>query len=487
MSELNLFTPPENLSDDVTRCLPHAVGPEKSTLSSILQEPEKYMREAKKEELEESDFYLPAHSTLFHVLTQITEEGGEIELVSLTQRLLDNGLLTKVGGAGYLTEIYTYSPSPTYFQTHLQMVKDKSILRRIIRNSNNAVAAAYEAPDEVKEVVELIDRQVSDIKRRTESRASDYRRYREQMVTSEALLPGVLSYLNKDKMAGGAPFFMPDFNLQFRPHELTLVFGETGHGKSQMVQNCIANLVIQGHKCCIASFEQPAETTFAQILVSITGDENIALKPDFMDAYAWLKERVLMYREMKKTCPKHLIETFRQAHINDSVNFFVTDNVMTLNVDRGDNSAQADAADRFRLFGKEFPVHSLLVAHPRKSDNASVKKNNGYMPPPSLADINGAGEWGNMPNNSIVVWRDMKKADTIAEMENDGADEIKLRSFWKSTPCGKFITRKQRSTGDLPMKNYWFDKETKRFMDNPSIVQPMYEEAPWKAIQETFK
>ena len=484
MSRLN-FT--ENETDDVTKSLPHSVGGEKSVLSSILQEPKKYMKEASQEGLEQSDFYLPATSTLFFILNQIHEEGEEIELVSLSQRLLDNGLMSKIGGPGELSAIYGYSPSNTNFQRHLQIVKDKAVLRQVIRNANAQVAAAYDAPDEVTEIVEMVDKQLSKVKQKTESRASDYRRYRKQIVASDELKEGVSSYLNGDTLMGGAPFFLPDFKLQFRPHEFTLVFGHSGHGKSQAVQNMVANLVIQGHKCFIASFEQTPAATFAQILVSLTGDPNISQKPDYDDAYDWLSKRISMYKEMKRTCPKHLIQSCRQAHINDGIGFFVTDNVMTLNIDRSDNTAQAAAADHYRLFGSELPVHNILVAHPRKAGGDAVAKNGGYMQPPSLADINGAGEWGNMPNNALVVWRDMQKADQTAQMENDGRSESDIKAFWKTTPCGKFITRKQRATGDLPMASYWFDKNTKRFMTTAGMVQPMYDEAPWELKQESLE
>ena len=480
-------TKKEREESDVLRALPHAVGPEKSILSSMLQNPDKFMALAMKEELEPSDFYLPHHKTLYLEFLNTIEEGKKIELVSFTQTLLDKGLLSKVGGASVLADIYGYSPIETHFESHLQLVKDKSILRQIIRDANQIVAAVYESPDEVKELIETIDKQLSNVKKKTENRSSDYRRYRQQLVSLDVLKKGVSNYLSGDAMMGGAGFFLPDFKFSFRPHEFTLVFGHSGHGKSQAVQNMVANLVIQGHKCCIASFEQPPEATFAQILVSLTGDPNIFLKPEYTAAYDWLASRVFMYKEMKKTCPKHLIETFRQAHINDKVDFFVTDNVMTLNVDRSDNTAQAAAADRFRLFGVDFPVHNILVAHPRKSGGDAIAKNNGYMQAPSLADINGAGEWGNMPNNALVVWRDMKKADQISEMESNGRSEEDVKAYWKSTPCGKFFTRKQRSTGDHPMMAYWFDKASKRFMTNASIVQPMFDEKPWDLIQETFK
>ena len=46
--------------DDVTRALPHALGPEKSLLSSMLQEPQEYLGVAIEEKLTKEHFYLPA-------------------------------------------------------------------------------------------------------------------------------------------------------------------------------------------------------------------------------------------------------------------------------------------------------------------------------------------------------------------------------------------------------------------------------------------
>src|SRR5690606_23450520 len=79
-------------AEDVMRSLPHAVGPEKSLLSSMLQDPQDYIGIAIEEKLTKEHFYLPSHSTLFGFLVELFEAGQEIELVSLVQRLLDKGL-----------------------------------------------------------------------------------------------------------------------------------------------------------------------------------------------------------------------------------------------------------------------------------------------------------------------------------------------------------------------------------------------------------
>ena len=114
--------------DDVTRALPHALGPEKSLLSSMLQDPQEYIGVAIEEKLTKEHFYLPAHSTLFGFLIELFEGGQEVELVSLVQRLLDRGLLDRVGGPSALTDLYTYAPSPGHFRHHLAHVKDKFVL-----------------------------------------------------------------------------------------------------------------------------------------------------------------------------------------------------------------------------------------------------------------------------------------------------------------------------------------------------------------------
>ena len=143
--------------DDVTRALPHALGPEKSLLSSMLQDPQEYIGVAIEEKLTTEHFYLPSHSTLFGFLIELFEGGHEVELVSLVQRLLDRGLLDRVGGPAALTDLYTYAPSPGHFRHHLQHVKDKFVLRSIIQNSNEAIAQAYDAPDEVATLLDTVE------------------------------------------------------------------------------------------------------------------------------------------------------------------------------------------------------------------------------------------------------------------------------------------------------------------------------------------
>ncbi len=148
---------------------------------------------------------------------------------------------------------------------------------------------------------------------------------------------------------------------------------------------------------------------------------------------------------------------------------------MTMDIDRGDNTEQAEAADAIRVFVSAYPVHVHVVAHPRKpKDNTNV--------PPSMADIRGASEWGDMPQNIVVVWRDVAKGEKLAEMEANDFSAEEIKKFFNSTACGKIIVRKQRATGKWPMTNFYYHEQTDRFMAKLGDPLPFYYgEKPWKA------
>lgn len=294
-----------------------------------------------------------------------------------------------------------------------------------------------------------------------------------EIVEPTSIKEGVRSHMKGEHLVGGDPFFLPNFDLSFRRHEITLWFGFTGHGKSVAVANQIAKLAAFGKMACVASFEQPPEMTFAQIMMQFTAYPNLPFTDDYDKAFDHLSNLVLMYKSMERACPKHLVSTFIHAHKRYGVDTFVIDNVMTMNIDRGDNTAQAEAIDALRVFVAKYPVHLHIVAHPRKPSEKIDK-------PPTLSEIRGASEWGDMPHNIITVWRDMSKAEKMAEMEDSEFTEADLDEFFSSTPCGKLLVRKQRATGDLPMTSFWFHKPTKRFIAKPSEPSPMYSECPWK-------
>jgi len=255
-------------AEDVTRSLPHALGPEKSLLSSMLQEPQEYIGTAIEEKLTKEHFYLPSHSTLFGFLIELFEAGQEVELVSLVQRLLDRGLLDRVGGPSALTDLYTYAPSPGHFRHHLQHVKDKFVLRAIIQNSNEAIARAYDAPDEVASLLDSVEASMLAIREGSETNLSlsikqsvnDVIEQFQAMLAGEKTAQGISTGFEElDRMSSG-----------LKPGEMFVVAARPSMGKTSFMMNIVENICIDQQRpgmvfsCEMSAFQLAQRLVFAR-------------------------------------------------------------------------------------------------------------------------------------------------------------------------------------------------------------------------------
>ncbi len=260
--------------DDVTRSLPHALGPEKSLLSSMLQDPQEYIGLAIEEKLTANHFYLPSHATLFGFLVELFEGGQEVELVSLVQRLLDRGLLDRVGGPAALTDIYTYAPSPGHFRHHLQLVKDKHVLRSIIQHSNEAIAQAYDAPDEVATLLDTVEARILAIREGSETnRAPTIKQSVDQVIDQfQALLAGEkgaqglsTGYAELDRMSGG-----------LKPGEMFVVAARPSMGKTSLMMNIVEHIALDLAKpgmvfsCEMSAFQLVQRLVFSRAKFAVS-------------------------------------------------------------------------------------------------------------------------------------------------------------------------------------------------------------------------
>lgn len=296
----------------------------------------------------------------------------------------------------------------------------------------------------------------------------------ERIVKASDIKSKVRERLNRTHIQGGTPFFLPSLPLEFRPNEITVWVGTTSHGKSTVLSNQVCYGASLGNSGFVASFEQATPMTVAAMLAQYTSDPDIGQTSNFDEAYDSLTSHVMFFDSMNQANPDELIATMIMAHKQLGVTEFVVDNIMTLNVDRQDNTAQALVADKFRVFAALYPIHLHLVAHPRKPNANDAPK------PPGTADIMGASEWSAMAHNIIVVWRDMAKAAQLSEMYDQGMSPADIMAYDNSLPDGKVLVRKQRDSGELPMTSYRFDRRSKRAWKNLEDAAPY-----WQAKEPT--
>ncbi len=245
-AQADLHQAADSRMDDVTRALPHALGPEKSILSSMLQNPLEYIGRAVEEKLTAENFYLPAHRVLYELLQECFDKAVDVELVTLVQKLIDRGLLETVGGAAALTELYSYAPNAGHFLTHLNFVKEKHTLRSIISSCTEAITQAYDNPEDVPALLDNVEGSVLAIRENSEvNRAATVRssvkevmEYFASMCAGEKQAQGFTTgYEQLDVMSNG-----------LKPGEMFIIAARPSMGKTSFMMNIVEHVCIDLQK-----------------------------------------------------------------------------------------------------------------------------------------------------------------------------------------------------------------------------------------------
>jgi replicative DNA helicase len=99
-------------------------------------------------------FYAEKHRIIFEAMREIAGKGNPVDLLTISSYLTDKGILDRVGGRSYVTELIGSAPSPGNFQHYAEIVAKKFVARSLINVSSEIAESAY---DESRESTELLD------------------------------------------------------------------------------------------------------------------------------------------------------------------------------------------------------------------------------------------------------------------------------------------------------------------------------------------
>src|SRR6201997_4443764 len=146
-------------AQDIHRTPPHSTEAEQGVLGSMLISPRDAIAECV-EKINEEYFYVPAHQTIYQVLVELWNAGQAIDLITFTQVLRDRNLLETLGGASFVTSLFTFVPTAANVGYYLDIVRDKYLLRQIIAAATESVRRAYEEQDEVNNLLDEVEQRI---------------------------------------------------------------------------------------------------------------------------------------------------------------------------------------------------------------------------------------------------------------------------------------------------------------------------------------
>lgn len=117
--------------------LPANLEAERFVLGSILLDDSTFIQTAGL--LEPHDFSLEKHRRIFQRMLDIYQRGQRIDRVTVAEELMKQGQLESVDGISYLVSLDDGLPRIANLESYVRIVRDKSLLRRIIFSSQKLI------------------------------------------------------------------------------------------------------------------------------------------------------------------------------------------------------------------------------------------------------------------------------------------------------------------------------------------------------------
>jgi len=131
--------------------LPQNLDAERFVLGAILMDAALYIQVAGS--LEATDFSLEKHRRIFLRMGELYERGEQIDRVTVANELMKQNQLESVDGVSYLVSLDEGLPVLSNLESYVRIVKDKSVLRRIIFTSQALIDRCLRAEDEPDQIL----------------------------------------------------------------------------------------------------------------------------------------------------------------------------------------------------------------------------------------------------------------------------------------------------------------------------------------------
>ncbi|MFU8855789.1 MAG: replicative DNA helicase [Deferrisomatales bacterium] len=268
------------------RVPPHSLEAEAGVLGAVLLNNDVLTHVT--ELLDREDFYRTGHRLLYEVMLELFDRGSPIDLVTATEALRQKGLLEKSGGAAYLAGLTNQVPSVENAVHYARIVRDRSILRKLIWVSTAIASEGYGSEAEVGEYLDRAEQAIFEVTARkvrpSFTRVKDILKDTfakiEELYEKKDLVTGVpTGYHDLDQLTAG-----------FQPSDLVIIAGRPGMGKTSFVLNIAQYAAIEtGTPVAFFSLEMSKEQLVMRLLCAEARVDSHRLRRGMLRDSDWPK------------------------------------------------------------------------------------------------------------------------------------------------------------------------------------------------------
>ncbi|HEU18955.1 MAG TPA: replicative DNA helicase [Deltaproteobacteria bacterium] len=265
---------------------PQNIDAEQSILGGILLD--NHAINSVVEILDITDFYSEAHRKIFSAIIELSERSEPSDLITLSNLLRDRKQIDNIGGVAYLASLVDNVPSAAHIAYYSKIVKEKSILRRLIGASTEILMKSYDSASNVNDVLDDAENaifQISENKIKPsfiplKDLIKDSFKSIERLYEKKALITGVpTGYDDLDQLTSG-----------LQNSDLVIIAGRPSMGKTALAMNIAQNASTKtGIPVAIYSLEMSREQLAIRMLASEARVDSQRLRKGFLGETDWPK------------------------------------------------------------------------------------------------------------------------------------------------------------------------------------------------------
>ena len=244
---------------------PHNLDAEQSVLGAILLSERVMYQLVIDDGLKPEDFYREQHRVAFRAMLTLYDASTPIDSLTLVDHLRQSGQLEEAGGAAAIDALAGGVPAVGNLRHYAQIVKDSSLLRRLLATTYDiqASVAGHEAPP--RELVEHAEQAMLEVAH--DDRQKDF-------LSVGDLLDTEIDKLHALSREGhpvtGTPTGFKDLDEitgGFQPGNLIIIAARPSMGKSALVTNMAENAALDNRAVALFSLEM-SEAELAQRFIA---------------------------------------------------------------------------------------------------------------------------------------------------------------------------------------------------------------------------
>ena len=442
---------------------PQNVEAEQTVLGTILLHEKSLFKVL--EILEPDDFYRDSHRHIFTAMVQLFEKSQPQDLITVTNRLKDENLLDAAGGPAYLASLTDIIPLTGNIVHHARIIREKSILRKLIRTTSDIAARCYEEQGEIDMLVDEAEQSIFEIARSKSSQAFQplktivpraFERI-EQLFQRQEHITGVATgYTELDKMTAG-----------LQPSDLIILAGRPSMGKTALAMNMVQHAaLIEKVPTAVFSLEMSMEQLALRMLCSVgridsqrirTGHLHDSDWPKLTRATGMLTDAAIFIDDTPAISVLEMRAKIRRLKAEHNVGLVVVDYLQLMKGrGRAESRTQeiSEISRSLKAMAKEMDVPVIALSQLNRSLESRPNKR------PQLADLRESGAIEQDADVILFIYRD-EVYNTAEDNPNRGLAEVNIgkqrngpTGMVKLTFLAEYTTFENYTRMDEPLGNF---------------------------------